>query len=83
MPWLKTFALDKAISVLSARQRIANVAWAFNVNSATVSRLRRRVQLTDNVMVSPRSGRPRRLSKITIVTFVWHRFVIVCERQHH
>ena len=62
MPLLQTFALDRAMGMLSAGQTIANIARSFNVNSATISHLRCRFQLKGNVNVAPRSGRPRSLS---------------------
>ena len=48
MARLQTFALDRAIGMLSADQYIANVERAFNVISATVICLRRRFQQTCN-----------------------------------
>lgn len=62
MPRLQTFERDRAIGMLSAGQTVANVARAFNVNPATIVRLRHRFQTTGSVSDAPRSGRPRSLS---------------------
>ena len=48
--------------MLSAGQCSSNVAGAFNINSATVSRLRFCFQLTHNVNVAHRSERHIKLS---------------------
>ena len=62
MPRLQTFERDRAIGMLSAGRSVRNVARTFNVNPATISRLRDRFQATGNVSDAPRSGRPRSLS---------------------
>ena len=60
MPCLQTCKRDRATGMLFAGKSMANVARAFN--SATISSLRCRFQLTGKMTDAPRSGCPRRLS---------------------